>query len=1170
MASEYKIAIHIAGELEKSFGSSIQGAQQGIASLAGGKIMGGIRTLGKVAVNSMVAAGAAIGAAGVYSVNTGREFEAAMSSTAATAGASAEEYERLRDAAMEMGRTTSKTATESAQALEYMSLAGWSVDDSIASLPGILRLSEASGMDLARTSDLVTDSMSATGTEIGELDKYLDICARAQNKSNQTAEQMMEAYIGVGGVMNNLGVPLTESGAALGVLANRGIKGSEAGTALNAIMTNLTTGAGQAGKAMEAIGVSAFDSDGNFIGLEETLRLVNDATKDMTEEERNATLAAIGGKHHLKDLNALMAGLNETNEEGVSEWNALEGELKNSTGALEEMAQTKLDNLNGDLAILTSSLQDLGIRAYDSLGDNFRGAVQWATDEVYKLSDAMNEGGFDGFASTLGEVLSDGVVQIANYAPQFVDAAATLISSFLTGIDENADQIGEGAAKTASSLIIGLLESIPKMVTTGLVLLASFLLGIEAELPQILQAGKDSVNNLLDGIGENLPDVLNAGIDIILQLQEGITQEADNVITKGSQILGDFLADLGTRMPELITSGTDMTGSILQGIVNGLPYVIQGGLTLIAGIGVGIIQNLDKIIDIGINVITSIADTIVENLPMILAVGGLILLKIALGIAERLPDLVDSGMAIITKLAVGIVENLPMILGYGAKIIGALAIGLIRGIGALIRNIPHLIGSIVDAFFSIDWASVGKDMLEGIKSGFIAAWGVLVETVTSLWEDFKNWMGADSQERIDNYIEGYVQAGDNSDKYTADNGQTWHTSQELADMGIQGAAEVAQNWANAPAASEEKVTATDLANKAKEQASWVKPDSSKYIKEGEETGDDFGVAALQGVMDSIDENDPLMALLGGLAEDNGAWENQLKQTYGDTQALVDAGKQGGEDYAKSLNESVETTMEAVNQGAQGASLNTDDMMSTFLSGLSSDGADQMGSEVMNNFYQGAYQEAPKLAEAGTEAMNGLNSAVESGGAEAAGTAQISASQVVAAFEGLSGQLFGSGRNAIQGFANGMNSMAGAVQATAASIAQAAADTINNALKIGSPSKLLEQTGAFTGEGFAQGLAGTEGMIREAASDAIGGVTGQSLTGSRSSVIGSTMQSMNKQITQPESGSGGTATITYAPTYQINGSGLTKDDVVKAGRITQSEFEKMMKQYTKNKGRLAFA
>ena len=127
----------------------------------------------------------------------------------------------------------------------------------------------------------------------------------------------MDAYLAVGGVMNNLNVPITESATALGVLANRGIKGSEAGTALNAIMVNLTTGTGQAGKMMEKLGVSAFDSSGKFIGLEATLQQVNTALAGCTEEERNAALAAIGGKMHVDALNDLMAGLNTTDRKSV-------------------------------------------------------------------------------------------------------------------------------------------------------------------------------------------------------------------------------------------------------------------------------------------------------------------------------------------------------------------------------------------------------------------------------------------------------------------------------------------------------------------------------------------------------------------------------------------------------------------------------------------------------------------------------------------------------------------------------------------------------------------------------------------------------------------------------------------------------------------------------------
>ena len=363
---EYELALKIIGKLDPSFQTASNLTKRQLRALAkeaaeAGReqvgffdamgqagpgidaAWGGVKKTVMATAEAMLAAGAAVTAIGAASIGVGKEFEAAMSSWAATADASGDDYERARAAAMEMGRSTSKTATESAQALEYMALAGWSVKDSVAGLPGVLRLSEATGLDLARASDLVTDSMSALGVEVQDLGSYLDVAAKANNKSNQTAEQLMEAYLGVGGTMKNLGVPIQESAAALGVLANRGIKGSEAGNALNAVMVNLTTGTGQAGKMMEKLGISAFDSEGKFIGLHETLSTVNAALAGLNEEERNAALAAIGGKMHVDALNGLLSGLNTTVADGANEWDNLESELYSANGALEKMASVKLD-----------------------------------------------------------------------------------------------------------------------------------------------------------------------------------------------------------------------------------------------------------------------------------------------------------------------------------------------------------------------------------------------------------------------------------------------------------------------------------------------------------------------------------------------------------------------------------------------------------------------------------------------------------------------------------------------------------------------------------------------------------------------------------------------------------------------------------------------------------
>lgn len=494
--SDYSIAIKIAGQLEGSFKQALKGAQNGLSGLGAAGKIGGAAV--KATAATITTAGAAIGAVGAYSANVGKDFESAMSSVAATADASAAEYTKLENAAREMGRTTSKTAAESANALEYMSLAGWDVDKSISALPSVLRLSEASGMDLARCSDLVTDSMSALGDVAGELPDYLDVVAKSQNKSNQSAEQLMEAYLNVGGTMKDLGVPIEESAAALGVMANRGRKGGEAGQALSAIMANLTTGTGQAGKMMQKLGISAFDSEGNFIGLQNTLKTVNEATKNLSDEERNAALAALGGKQHVKDLNKLLDGLNATNKDGVSEWDALTGQLNDCSGALDKMAKTKIDNLEGDMAILESATQDFGISVYKNMQEPLRGLAQYGTQQMGVLSEALESGGFSGLASALGDVAADGLLQIADHAPEFIEMASTLVDSLISGIENNEDAIGDSLGKLAVSGAGAFVRLMPRVIVVGGKMTAAIAQGIIDHLPQLGAAAKEAVAYLMD------------------------------------------------------------------------------------------------------------------------------------------------------------------------------------------------------------------------------------------------------------------------------------------------------------------------------------------------------------------------------------------------------------------------------------------------------------------------------------------------------------------------------------------------------------------------------------------------------------------------------------------------------------------------------------------------
>ena len=290
-----------------------------------------------------------------YSAKVAMDFEESMSNVAALSGATSEDLEKLSDAAKKMGASTSKSAKESADALGYMSLAGWDTQQMLTGLEPILRMSEAAGADLALTSDLVTDSMSALGVEVKDLNRYLDIVAKSQSSANTSATQMLEAYISCGGTFKNLNVSLEESATWISVLANRGKKASEAGNSLNSVLINLTGGSSTAKGAMDELGVSAWDLDGNFIGIEATLRLLNNALATCTQEQKTNFESAIGGKTQLDTLQALLNGLNE-------EYVDLKETITDSDGALNKLAETMQDNAKGNVTKLKSQLEGLGIQ----------------------------------------------------------------------------------------------------------------------------------------------------------------------------------------------------------------------------------------------------------------------------------------------------------------------------------------------------------------------------------------------------------------------------------------------------------------------------------------------------------------------------------------------------------------------------------------------------------------------------------------------------------------------------------------------------------------------------------------------------------------------------------------------------------------------------------------
>ena len=484
---EYKLAVKIAGSVSSSFNNAMGTAETKMQSL------------GSIAAKAAAVAAAAWGALKIGqfvgdAVSTYADFDQAMANTAAICNATADDYARLQQAALDMGKTTTKTATESAEALGYMSLAGWDVNESIAGLEPILRLSEATGMDLATCSDLVTDSLSALNLQVDDLGEYLDVAAMANNKSNQTAQMLMEAYIAVGGTMKNLHVPIQESATALGVLANRGIKGSEAGTALNAVINNLTTGTGQAGKMMDKLGISAFDSNGKFIGLAETIRVVDEATKDMTEEQRNAALAALGGKEHIDALNDLISGLNTTTADGRSEWEALTDDLYNADGALSTMAATVTDTLQGAISIFGSAMDDMKIRLAQTFAPAAKDAINAVSAVIPSITDRIAAAGnaFVEYALPKVEAFAQNCVP----ALEKVGGAFAAVGAVIVDHKDLFDSLGSLAITTINLIAEGIQRATP--FVTALVDGLLTAIQVSADFANKMLSSLDSVSRFRD------------------------------------------------------------------------------------------------------------------------------------------------------------------------------------------------------------------------------------------------------------------------------------------------------------------------------------------------------------------------------------------------------------------------------------------------------------------------------------------------------------------------------------------------------------------------------------------------------------------------------------------------------------------------------------------------
>lgn len=461
MAADGSVLIEIIGDASKFTGTLNNISRKGSALIGKG----------------FAAATAAITTAGAASINVGMSFESSMSQVAATMGLTSEEiqsgskdFETLQSAAKEAGATTAFSATESAEALNYLALAGYDAQKAADVLPSVLNLASAGCMDLASASDMVTDSMSALGIEATKdnVDEFGDKMAKTASKANTSVEQLGNAILTVGGTAKDLAGGTTELNTCLGLLADNGIKGSEGGTALRNMMLSLEAPTDKAAGWIDSLGVKVFDSGGKMRSMQDIMSDLNSAMKDMTDEQKTKAISAIFNKVDLKSVNALLGTSTER-------WNKLSSAIDDSKGAMQDMAEVQLDNLEGDITILKSGLEGLGIAAYERMKKPLRDAAQTAIKVVEQISRAFSNGAFDDVAASFSDTLKsvvDMLLKVGGAVGEVAPAALKFVSLLADGIGEMANHIdvvipliaGLSAAFKAAQL----LATVNKITTTVL------------------------------------------------------------------------------------------------------------------------------------------------------------------------------------------------------------------------------------------------------------------------------------------------------------------------------------------------------------------------------------------------------------------------------------------------------------------------------------------------------------------------------------------------------------------------------------------------------------------------------------------------------------------------------------------------------------------------------
>lgn len=759
------------GRLKFDTGIDLSGFQAGIDNISRltEKGLSGVKSLAETGMNAVkssvsmtVDAMKELGNAAVdfgkETVSVGMNFEASLSKVVATAGMTKDSlveitdsaglsktvnmYDALEEKSKQLGASTQFSATQVSDAFGYMAMAGWDCEQMLGGIDGILNLAAASGEDLATTSDIVTDALTAFGLKAEDASHFSDVLAKASSSANTNVSMMGETFKYVAPVAGALGFSAEDCSVAIGLMANSGIKAGQAGTSLRAFMSRLAKPTEEVSIAMEKLGLSLTNSDGSMKSFNQIMIDMRSSFSGLNEAEKASYATMLGGQ---EAMSGLLAVVNSSD----ADFDKLNDAIYNCDGTARAMAATVNDNLKGAWVTFKSALEGVQLSLYDNLETPLKTITQKATGYMNQINTAISDSGLSGGAAAIGnafsDILTDAISGIYKNMPEFLEIGNGITEAVCSGIKETISAVRTQGSSIITELADSFVTNFNSFYSTGVSIISSILSGLTQNkakltdtardfvigisrtivtyLPSMAKNGSEIIFHIISGVSAVIPALFETGAETLTTIINGISEMIPKLLPVAANIINSLISAISSNLPAIMNTGLEVIMSIVNAVISNLPMLIETGIQLITNLITGLAEALPVLIEMIPSIIRTIIDLFMSNFGMIMELGVSLLVALCDSIAENLPSLIPMIINLILYIVQVVTENIDTIFNAGVSILFAVVDGIIQSIPILAEDAPRIINALCD--------TLNAHLLELVAVGF----SLIVNLAQGLWEN---------------------------------------------------------------------------------------------------------------------------------------------------------------------------------------------------------------------------------------------------------------------------------------------------------------------------------------------------------------------------------------------------------------------------------------------------